>query len=138
MADGAVSPAFLDVSRSLSGRAWRLRPAEAGVTRAHIQVLGLDEPLARALASRGVAAEQGADFLKPTLKALFPNPSSFMDMDAAAAAIVDARMSSWPEPIGGSWDLVGTPYAETFEEHLRKRAMRQEQQLREDEIELIS
>ena len=57
---------------------------------------------------------------------------------ALTAAIVDARMSSWPEPIGGSWELVGTPYAETFEEHLRKRAMRQEQQLREDEIELIS
>lgn len=94
MADGApatgLAPGFLDVSRSLSGRAWRQRPAEAATIRAHMQTLGLSEPLARALASRGVGPDQGADFLEPTLKRLFPNPSSFMDMDAAAEAIVGA------------------------------------------------
>ena len=63
MADGAPKVAFLDVDRSLSGRAWRQRPAEPAITRAHMQTLGLDEPLARALASRGVRADQGADFL---------------------------------------------------------------------------
>ena len=69
MADGGNAPAFLDVSRSLSGRAWRQRPAEAGTIRAHMQALNLDEPMARALAARGVAADQGENFLRPTLRA---------------------------------------------------------------------
>ena len=53
MADDSGSQtlnAFLGVSRSLSGRAWRQRPADAATTRAHMQGLGLEEPLARALA----------------------------------------------------------------------------------------
>ena len=49
MADGGSLPAFLGVSRSLSGRAWRQRPAEAALIRAHMQALNLEEPLARAL-----------------------------------------------------------------------------------------
>ncbi|HMO44105.1 MAG TPA: hypothetical protein PKB04_12475, partial [Phenylobacterium sp.] len=54
MADGAAHLGFLDIERSLSGRLWRLRPAEAELVRRHQLALGLDEPLARALASRGV------------------------------------------------------------------------------------
>ena len=84
------TPAFLGVERSLSGRQWRERPYDPAVARSHAQSLGLGEPLARALASRGVRPEEGADFLDPTLRALFPDPSSFADMDAAASAIVDA------------------------------------------------
>lgn len=94
MADGGAGaggrPAFLGVERSLSGRTWRQRPADASLVRHHMQALGLDEPLARAMASREVGADEGAHYLKPTLRALFPDPSCFADMDAAAAAIVDA------------------------------------------------
>lgn len=86
--------AFLGVARSLSGRAWTQRPADAATIRAHMQTLSLEEPLARALAARGVRADQGADFLRPTLRALFPDPSSFMDMDRAAEAILDAPSTS--------------------------------------------
>jgi len=46
MADGYGASAFLGVSRSLSGRAWRQRPAEAATTRAHMQALGLDDAIA--------------------------------------------------------------------------------------------
>jgi single-stranded-DNA-specific exonuclease len=120
MADGpsAVGPlqqgggsGFLDVSRSLSGRAWRQRPADAGVIRAHIQGLGLSEPLARALAARGVAADQGADFLEPTLKRLFPNPSSFTDMDAAAAAIIAAIQAGESIHVFADYDVDGASSA---------------------------
>ena len=69
------TPAFLGVERSLSGRQWLERPHDPAIARAHAQALGLGEPLARALASRGVGAEEGADFLDPTLRALFPDPS---------------------------------------------------------------
>ena len=115
MADGAApagsAPGFLDVSRSLSGRAWRQRPAEAAVIRAHIQGLGLEEPLARALAARGVAADEGADFLRPTLKALFPEPSSFMDMDKAATAIVDALQAGAAVHVFADYDVDGAASA---------------------------
>ena len=74
MADGGAHlEGYLGVSRSLSGRQWRERPADSETTRRHQLTHGLSEPLARALASRGVSAEQGGDFLNPTLKALFPD-----------------------------------------------------------------
>ena len=115
MADGAsasgLTPGFLDVSRSLSGRAWRQRPAEAATVRAHMQTLGLSEPLARALAARGVGPEQGTDFLEPTLKRLFPNPSSFMDMDAAAAAIVSAMQAGEAIHVFADYDVDGASSA---------------------------
>ena len=111
MADGGGTPDFLGVSRSLSGRVWRQRPAEAAVVRAHMQGLGLEEPLARALAARGVAAEQGADFLKPTLKALFPDPSSLLDMDAAAAAILDAMQAKAGIHVFADYDVDGAASA---------------------------
>lgn len=111
MADGGAASSFLGVARSLSGRVWRQRPAEAAVVRAHMQGLGLSEPLARALAARGVAADQGADFLEPTLKRLFPDPSSFMDMDAAATAIVDAVQAGERVHVFADYDVDGASSA---------------------------
>src|SRR5690606_20751531 len=113
MADGgvAVSVNFLGVSRSLSGRAWRQRPAEGAAVRAHVQGLGLGEPLARALAARGVAADQGADFLAPTLKALFPDPSSFLDMDRAAEVILDALAAGRNIHVFADYDVDGASSA---------------------------
>ncbi len=93
MADGSghvFSDAFLGVERSLTGRAWRARPADAALVNAHRLRHGLDELLARALASRGVGEADAPDYLQPTLKALFPDPSCFRDMDLAAGLIVDA------------------------------------------------
>jgi single-stranded-DNA-specific exonuclease len=90
MADGAGFSGFLGVSRSLSGRAWRERPADLDVARRHAQSHGLSDLLARALASRGVGPDAAEAFLNPTLKALFPDPSCFLDMDKAAAILVDA------------------------------------------------
>ncbi|WP_269219109.1 single-stranded-DNA-specific exonuclease RecJ [Brevundimonas vesicularis] len=103
--------AFLGVSRSLSGRSWRQRPADAATTRAHMQTLNLEEPLARALASRGVRADQGQDFLTPTLRALFPDPSSFMDMDAAADAILNALQAKANIHVFADYDVDGASSA---------------------------
>lgn len=114
MADGATvagGAAFLNVTRSLSGRAWRQRPAETAIVRGHMQALGLDEPLARALASRGVLPGQGEDFLAPTLRALFPDPSSFLDMDAAAAEIIDAIQAGRSIHVFADYDVDGASSA---------------------------
>lgn len=90
MADGSANLGYLGVTRSLSGRLWRQRAACADLTRRHQMNHGLSEPLARAIAARGVDEAACADYLAPTLKALFPDPSSFADMDRAAEILVDA------------------------------------------------
>ena len=111
MADGAVPSGFLGVTRSLTGRRWRERPSDPSIVRAHQASLGLSEPLARALASRGVAAADGESFLRPTLKALFPDPSSFADMDRAAVRLVDALVSDAPTVVFADYDVDGATSA---------------------------
>ncbi len=95
----------------MSGRRWRARPAEAALVREHQARLGLSEPLARALASRGVAADEGASFLEPTLKSLFPDPSSFADMDAAARVLLDALANDVPMVVFADYDVDGASSA---------------------------
>ncbi|MFN3572535.1 MAG: single-stranded-DNA-specific exonuclease RecJ [Phenylobacterium sp.] len=90
MADGAGPLGYLGVDRSLSGRRWRERPADPDLARRHQLALGLTEPLARALAARGIDEAAAGSYLAPTLKALFPDPSCFADMDKAASILVDA------------------------------------------------
>ncbi|MBX9574222.1 MAG: single-stranded-DNA-specific exonuclease RecJ [Caulobacteraceae bacterium] len=114
MADGAphgALSAFLGVERSLSGRAWRHRAAEPDVVRGLMQGHGLIEPLARALAARGQDAAGVADFLEPTLRAWFPDPSSFLDMDVAAEAIVDAVVSGASVHVFADYDVDGASSA---------------------------
>ena len=103
--------AFLGVERSLSGRAWRERAADPALVRRHQMGLGLTEPLARALAARGVGETDGPDYLKPTLKALFPNPSCFMDMDRAAAILVDALEQRRRAVVFADYDVDGASSA---------------------------
>src|SRR5665213_3181149 len=113
MPDGgaAIAASFLGVSRSLSGRAWRERPADAAVVRALSLRHGLSDPLARALASRGVGEADAADYLQPTLKALFPDPSSFLDMDRAAEILVDGLERGRPMAVFADYDVDGASSA---------------------------
>ncbi|HJV43419.1 single-stranded-DNA-specific exonuclease RecJ [Caulobacter sp.] len=113
-ADGVtnfVPSAFLGVERSLSGRAWRERFADPIVVREIQQRHGLIEPLARALASRGVSLEQAEHYLRPTLKALFPDPSSFTDMDRAAEILIDALERGRPTMVFADYDVDGATSA---------------------------
>ena len=104
-----VAP-YLGVARSLTGRGWRERIAGLGVSdhalRELTQKLALMdvaeadvvEPLGRFIAGRGITAAGLEDFVRPTLKALFPDPLSFLDMDKAVAAMMDAlqaRANIW-------------------------------------------
>ena len=113
MADGgaAISASFLGVNRSLSGRAWRERPAEVAAVRGLAQRHGLSEPLARALVSRGVGETEAGDYLQPTLKALFPDPSSFLDMDRAAEILVDALERGRKTVVFADYDVDGASSA---------------------------
>src|SRR3954465_9129514 len=111
MADGAGVSGFLGVSRSLSGRAWRERPADLDLARRHAQAHGLSDLLARALASRGVGQDAAEAFLNPTLKALFPDPSCFLDMDKAASILVDALERDRRVVVFADYDVDGAASA---------------------------
>ena len=111
VADGEIAAGFLGVGQSLTGRRWRERRADPAVTRDHQARLGLSEPLARALASRGVVGGAGETFLRPTLKALFPDPSSFADMDRAATVLVDALEADRKLVVFADYDVDGAASA---------------------------
>ncbi|HYF23716.1 MAG TPA: single-stranded-DNA-specific exonuclease RecJ [Caulobacteraceae bacterium] len=111
MADGGGSVGFLGVARSLTGRVWRRRPADPDLVTLHQRRHGLIEPIARALASRGVGAEEGEHWLNPTLRALFPDPSSFTDMDRAAEAILDALSAGKRTYVFADYDVDGASSA---------------------------
>jgi single-stranded-DNA-specific exonuclease len=81
------------------------------LARAHALNHDLADPLARALAGRGVSQADAANYLAPTLKALFPDPSSFLDMDAAAEAIVDAALSGRRCVVFADYDVDGASSA---------------------------
>jgi len=111
VADGNPQLGYLGVTRSLSGRLWRERAADTDLVRRHQLSLGLSEPLARALAARGVLTGDGETYLNPTLKALFPDPSSFMDMDRAAVVLLDALERRRPMVVFADYDVDGASSA---------------------------
>ncbi|CAN5252819.1 single-stranded-DNA-specific exonuclease RecJ [soil metagenome] len=114
MADGAGTVgegAYLGVNRSLGGRVWRERPADPEVTRGNMRLFGLSEPLARALASRGIGEGDGTNYLAPTLKALFPDPSSFKDMDRAVDILLGALEHDRKVVIFADYDVDGATSA---------------------------
>ncbi|MBL8552407.1 MAG: single-stranded-DNA-specific exonuclease RecJ [Hyphomonadaceae bacterium] len=113
--------AFLGVSRSLSGRVWRHREADTALAEDHRRKYGLPEIAARLLAARGVTREDAPLFLKPTLKDLFPDPSSFMDMDKAATAIEDAIVSGQKTAVIADYDVDGGTSAAQLVRYFRAR-----------------
>ncbi|MDI7774476.1 single-stranded-DNA-specific exonuclease RecJ [Asticcacaulis sp. EMRT-3] len=119
----AEAPSYLGVGRSLTGRAWRERIATLGVTpealREITHRLGLMNvadsdfvgPLARFVAGRGITADTLEAFIFPTLKALFPDPSCFMDMDKAVAAMLNAYERKAKICIFADYDVDGATSA---------------------------
>jgi single-stranded-DNA-specific exonuclease len=116
-----TSSAFLGVERSLTGRRWRVRESELGLVEALRRQFHLPEIAARLLASRGVTLEAAPNFLEPTLKALFPDPSSFKDMDEAARVIEDAIVAGRPCAVLADYDVDGGSSAAQLVRYFRAR-----------------
>jgi single-stranded-DNA-specific exonuclease len=102
---------FLGVERSIGGRRWRTRPAADVTVREIARRMDLAEPLARALASRGITADTAENYLRPTLKALFPDPSSFLGMDEAARVLIDAFEQDRKVIVFADYDVDGASSA---------------------------
>ncbi len=98
----------LGITQSLTGRSWVWRErAEERLGQGLAQQLGLPELMGRLLAARGVSAEHVPNFLDPTLRAMLPDPSSFVDMDIAAARLADAVMAGETIGVFGDYDVDG-------------------------------
>jgi single-stranded-DNA-specific exonuclease len=102
-----ANAAFLGVERSLTGRRWRSRDADLALVEAFRRRFSLPEVAARLMAARGVTMESAPTFLEPTLKALFPDPSTFQDMDEAARVIEDAIVSGRSCAVLADYDVDG-------------------------------
>ena len=116
---GAGADAFLGVERSLGGRRWQAWPVDERVSRALAQRLGLPELVGRILAGRGVAPEQAADHLNPTLRRLMPDPSVLTDMDRAAARIAAAVRGGETIAVFADYDADGATAAALLLRFLR-------------------
>ncbi len=100
-------PAFLGVEASLTGRRWRTRPIDEKQVNAIAQRLGKSDIIGRLLVGRGIALEDVASYFTPTLKDLFPDPSSFADMDAAIDVILTALVSGRKVAVLADYDVDG-------------------------------
>lgn len=104
-----MSADFLQVDSSLTGQRWVHRLDASGVNQALAiaQSHGIPDLVARVLAGRGVTPEHAQEFLAPTIKHLMPDPSTFCDMDIAAARIVKAVVDRHRVAIFGDYDVDG-------------------------------
>ena len=120
MSDGGR--AFLDVERSLGGRRWRARLDAPGEARAQAiaQTTGQTDLLSRILAGRGVALEDVARHLEPTLRDLMPDPRTLSDMGAATERLARAVENREFVAIFGDYDVDGACSAAILSETLEE------------------
>lgn len=97
----------LNVTRSANGVRWRWRTEDARLVQAYVQHLGIPPVLARVLIGRGVALEDAAQFLQPTLRQSLPDPSHLKDMDRAASRFADAVLANEKIGVFGDYDVDG-------------------------------
>ncbi len=104
---GPPAGPVLGVARSATGRRWVWRAGDARTGLAIAQRLDLPEMVGQLLAARGVGIEAAADFLEPTLRALLPDPSVLVDMEAAAGRLAEAVLRGETVAVFGDYDVDG-------------------------------
>jgi len=103
--------AFLGVESSLTGKRWVGRPADERAALAIAQRLAAPEIVGRVLAGRGVAPEDAAAYLTPTLRDSLPDPAHLLDMDRAVARLVRAVGGGERIVVFGDYDVDGATSA---------------------------
>ncbi|KZM48313.1 single-stranded-DNA-specific exonuclease RecJ [Labrenzia sp. OB1] len=111
----------LGVARSANDNAWRerLSAAQARSATAIAQMHGLPDVLSRVMAARGVLPDEAPEFLDPSIKALMPDPSKLVDMDAAVARIADAVQAGKKIAIFGDYDVDGATSSAVLAKYLQ-------------------
>lgn len=104
---------------SLGGRFWALGRVDDTLARALAARTGGSDLLGRLLARREVTPDQAEDFLEPTLRNTFPDPSSFADMDKAAALTLDALLEKRSVTVFADYDVDGGTSAAILSRYFR-------------------
>jgi len=112
---------FLDVSRSVTGRAWmdRLDSASTRIATAIAQRTGVSEILARVMAARGVALDDAEKHLDPTIRGLMPDPSTLTALDALADRLAKAVADNESVALFGDYDVDGACSCALMARYLR-------------------
>ncbi|GGZ38063.1 single-stranded-DNA-specific exonuclease RecJ [Asticcacaulis endophyticus] len=120
--DSQTITAYLDVSRSATGRIWSQRhglntPSDDVHRITNLLTMKGEipgaylEPIAQSIAGRGITPEGLEDYLQPTLKALFPDPEGFADMPVLVAAMLDALEHNKSIYVFADYDVDGATSA---------------------------
>ncbi|MBA4164125.1 MAG: single-stranded-DNA-specific exonuclease RecJ [Erythrobacter sp.] len=108
MASHSLAP-VLGVSSSLSGRAWHWRGGNMALGAG---ISGPDQDiLTQLLLARGIAPDDLARNVAPSLREFLPDPSAFLDMDLAAERLAQAMLSGEKITIYGDYDVDGATSA---------------------------
>ena len=112
---------FLDVTSSVSGRAWvdRLDAAQARTATAIGQRTGISDIVSRIIAARGVSIDEAESYLEPTIRNLMPDPSTLTDMDALAERIAMAITDNESVALFGDYDVDGACSCALMTRYLR-------------------
>jgi single-stranded-DNA-specific exonuclease len=104
----APSPYAFGVSRSFSGRNWRMRASQAEAARALARTTDLSPLLCDLLLARGIGANDVGDYLHPTLKRLLPEPLLLSDMYKAVERARTAIEGGERVAVFGDYDVDGS------------------------------
>jgi len=107
------------VQTSFRNRVWNM-PETSSLAIDALIAGGANALTAPILAARGMEESEVADFLSPTIRALLPNPSTFLDMDAAADRIAAAITGGETIVIWSDYDVDGATSAGTMGRFLRE------------------
>jgi single-stranded-DNA-specific exonuclease len=112
---------FLDVTRSVTGRAWidRLDVSTTRIATAISQRSAISEILARIIAARGVGLDDAEKYLEPTIRGLMPDPSTLTDMDALAERLAQAITDNEAVALFGDYDVDGACSCALMARYLR-------------------
>ncbi|MVS97958.1 single-stranded-DNA-specific exonuclease RecJ [Devosia marina] len=112
---------FLDITQSVSGRAWvdRLDMGAARNATAIGQRTGIPDILARIMAGRGVSLEAAESYLEPTIRALMPDPSTMTGMDDLAERLAKAITDNESVALFGDYDVDGACSCALMTRYLR-------------------
>ena len=103
-----LSPAFLNVTTSLTGCHWAGPSPQADrLAEAMVQHTRLPLPLCRVLAARGITPEDAPAFLAPSLRDLLPDPMILKDMAPAADRLLGAISRKERIAIFADYDVDG-------------------------------